>query len=396
MFPFLNLLSGCPCEWSYFEMSSAASLPPPPSSSPPGLAIVPGSPRGKYTNAATNGTNGTASYLKGYPYLFVRETDQVSKNNKISDILIFLPFGRFFQTDYFCTLCESYLKEEELQSHLFEGHQAESVEDSFVKVSPKPASSNNNNKHEHLHICVVCWAKIPRVGGTDDLKAHRTACRTDPADDDLENGSVPMAGKTNAASAATSSGGSVTNVVSTPDIGNLLSAVGDQNSNDSVPGLNGGNLVNGAAASALASAFNQSSSLSLTPLGSTGHSKRASRKKQSAPTHLVNGLPSVSPSSFPSSLFANTPASLLSGFAAQRLQCSLCSMVIPSPGYLVHLRDFHRVTCSLDDSTCPLCLSPVPVLELSFHLTAMHAIAPTSAVNSILVSPLVTYNYTDM
>ena len=34
------------------------------------------------------------NYLKGYPYLFVRETDQ---------------------TNYFCTICDGFLKEEELQ-----------------------------------------------------------------------------------------------------------------------------------------------------------------------------------------------------------------------------------------------------------------------------------------
>lgn len=41
----------------------------------------------------------SSSYLKSYPYLFVRETDQ---------------------TDYFCTLCDSYLKEDDLQAHLFQ------------------------------------------------------------------------------------------------------------------------------------------------------------------------------------------------------------------------------------------------------------------------------------
>ena len=47
------------------------------------------------------------SYLKSYPYLFVRETDQ---------------------TDYFCTVCEEGLKEDQLQSHLFETHSAENLQ----------------------------------------------------------------------------------------------------------------------------------------------------------------------------------------------------------------------------------------------------------------------------
>ena len=46
------------------------------------------------------------SYLKSYPYLFVRETDQ---------------------TDYFCTVCEECLTEDQLQSHLFETHSAENL-----------------------------------------------------------------------------------------------------------------------------------------------------------------------------------------------------------------------------------------------------------------------------
>ena len=53
------------------------------------------------------------NYLKSYPYLFVRESDQ---------------------TDYFCTLCDAFLKEEELQAHLFDGHQAEDCSNYFVRV----------------------------------------------------------------------------------------------------------------------------------------------------------------------------------------------------------------------------------------------------------------------
>ena len=53
------------------------------------------------------------NYLKSYPYLFVRESDQ---------------------TDYFCTLCDAFLKEEELQTHLFDGHQAEDCSNYFVRV----------------------------------------------------------------------------------------------------------------------------------------------------------------------------------------------------------------------------------------------------------------------
>ena len=60
---------------------------------------------GPVSPAAAGGAR--PSYLKSYPYLFVRETDQ---------------------TDYFCTVCEECLKEDQLQSHLFETHSAENLQ----------------------------------------------------------------------------------------------------------------------------------------------------------------------------------------------------------------------------------------------------------------------------
>ena len=64
------------------------------------------------------------NYLKGYPYLFVRESDQ---------------------TDYFCTLCEAFLKEEELQAHLFDGHQAEDCSNYFVRVAAASSLATQDN-----------------------------------------------------------------------------------------------------------------------------------------------------------------------------------------------------------------------------------------------------------
>ena len=63
------------------------------------------------------------SYLKSYPYLFVRETDQ---------------------TDYFCTVCEESLKEDQLQSHLFEGHSAENLQVIYLIINPH---------NSFLHFC---------------------------------------------------------------------------------------------------------------------------------------------------------------------------------------------------------------------------------------------------
>ena len=65
------------------------------------------------------------NYLKGYPYLFVRETDQ---------------------TDYFCTLCDAFLKEEELQAHLFDGHQAEDCGNYFVRVVAEQSTSGHGGQ----------------------------------------------------------------------------------------------------------------------------------------------------------------------------------------------------------------------------------------------------------
>ncbi len=352
----------------------------------------------------------------------------LTKERKKRERLAFIVLIRFFsffslQTDYFCTLCESYLKEEELQSHLFEGHQAENVEESFVRVknSAKNGGSGGGGASQ-LHICVVCWAKIPRVGtgggggggGREDLRAHRAGCRTDPAEDDLENGAVPMeSGKGAGVSGA-----------GTPDIANLLSTVaaanaaanGDRRAASASAAASatspaaarpGGGGSGGAGSGAGAGAsLSGAPSLSLTPLGPRrGPRKRAQPAPHSSlvppPAPLPSAAPPPSSSSSPSPMVNGLSAaaaaaggvlaqqSVLAGLAAQaahRLQCSLCSMVVPSPGYLVHLRDFHRVTCPLEDLTCPLCLSPVPVLELSLHLTAVHSAAPVAAVNSIMVS----------
>ena len=66
-------------------------------------------------------TEGRPNYLKSYPYLFVRETDQ---------------------TDYFCTVCEESLTEDQLQSHLFDTHSAENLQVSPHLSPPTPPSAS--------------------------------------------------------------------------------------------------------------------------------------------------------------------------------------------------------------------------------------------------------------
>ena len=129
------------------------------------------------SNPATNpSSTALTSYLKSYPYLFVRESDQ---------------------TDYFCTICDSYLKEEQLQTHLFDGHRAENLRDYFVKISVeragqpatfKPAKPNSNSSSS-LFICVVCWAKILTMG---DMNSHRHSCKIESSSSPLTQGIVQV------------------------------------------------------------------------------------------------------------------------------------------------------------------------------------------------------------
>ena len=71
-----------------------------------GVAVETGGVTVVNPSSPSSGT-GRPNYLKSYPYLFVRETDQ---------------------TDYFCTVCEESLTEDQLQSHLFDTHSAENLQ----------------------------------------------------------------------------------------------------------------------------------------------------------------------------------------------------------------------------------------------------------------------------
>ena len=94
------------------------------------------------------------------------------------------------QTDYFCTLCEEYLREEALQPHLFQGpHRAETFDNSFVRVTAPAPSATSPTKSRFVYICVVCWAKIV---SPEELLNHRKTCKVDPPEEELENGAVPM------------------------------------------------------------------------------------------------------------------------------------------------------------------------------------------------------------
>jgi len=257
------------------------------------------------------------SYLKSYPYLFVRETDQ---------------------TDYFCTVCEESLKEEELQSHLFEGHSAENLQDYFVRVCPDKSKGGplRTDKPRYLYICVVCWAKLPSL---TEMRGHRMTCKVNFGDGEDREGEGD---------------GEVEGVVSTPDIPTMIE---EQNeSNGHTAGRNGG----------------------ASPAPYFPH-----------PEVIIDTDPSggmtVHLPKYPETQEVKLGRTGEPVYSSACLQCSLCTMVLPSSSYLSHLRAYHRVSCPLNSAHCPLCMTSVPIMDLTVHLASQHGLVPQSAVNALLL-----------
>ena len=71
-----------------------------------------------------------------------------------------------------------------------------------------------------------------------------------------------------------------------------------------------------------------------------------------------------------------TQPKLEPAYSSACLQCSLCTMVLPSSSYMSHLRTFHRVSCPLTSAHCPLCMSLVPIMDLTVHLASQHGLVP--------------------
>ena len=381
-----------------------------------------------------NSISNITSYLKSYPYLFVRESDQ---------------------TDYFCTICDAYLKEEQLQSHLFDGHRAEGLSEYFVQVCtdnniPGNVTQGYFPKKRYLYICVVCWAKITKSG---DMAVHRKTCKTDICNNSNNDSPVMMAlsGKNKTKHATTSNAiiqdGEPTNVVSTPDIPTLMidsdnegsvtpgahsfNGNGNRQNDSPSPSSSQGSLIIDvpdtvpqtapAPLSLLTSqpSFITSSSTMLSGQGNQPPPIKRGRKKQPHPQQVLppdrlqktpsggGGAQQHPPSaSTPSGTteLPKTPlpplpplppllqSSVLSGggqppiqFASNCIQCSLCGSILPSSSYMKHLREFHRVACSLETTACPLCMGVVPLMDMTVHLAAMHGVAPQPAVNALLL-----------
>ncbi|TRY61788.1 hypothetical protein TCAL_14958 [Tigriopus californicus] len=262
-------------------------------------------------------SNRDDNYLKAYPYLFVRDSNQ---------------------SDYFCTLCDNYVPESELHSHLFESHKAEDIEGSFVRICSEEANRGYFIQRQFLNVCIICWAKIPKLQHTDK---HRVECKP-PLSRNEESPPYDSI-----------------KIESTPDISSLL----NHNQTDmNGHGLNGNSMGGG-------SPYHHSNLVidipeESNPSGNEGSMPiKRGRKKANPPHHI---MPSAQ-------------------FSPHCVQCSLCSMMVPTPGFVVHLRDFHKITCQLVDTTCPLCLGMVPVLDLANHLANAHGLVPQAAVNSILL-----------
>jgi len=256
------------------------------------------------------------SYLKSYPYLFVRETDQ---------------------TDYFCTVCEESLKEDQLQSHLFEGHSAENLQDYFVRVCPEGQGKTWFGPKKYLYICVVCWAKMNNI---QDMHGHRESCKVNFGEDSNDN---------------TMDDTEPLSVVSTPDIPTMIL---EDNENETIENTNGHSKMNG--------------------------NYRSSTPPFPHPEVIIDTEPPQHVIQLPK--YPETSTSKQEPvYSSQCMQCSLCTMILPSSSYLSHLRTYHRVTCPLNNANCPLCMTCVPIMDLTVHLASQHGLVPQSAVNALLL-----------
>jgi len=267
------------------------------------------------TPASPPSTQPQPSYLKSYPYLFVRETDQ---------------------TDYFCTVCEESLKEEELQSHLFEGHSAENLQDYFVRVNPdkvKGGTPVRTDKPRYLYICVVCWAKLPSDG---EMRRHRNTCKVNFGEEQTEDTEE------------------VEGVVSTPDIPTMIEE------------------------------HNETNGHTVTRNGGTSPAQYFPHPEFIIDTDPSGGM-TVHLPKYPETQEVKTSRAGDPVYSSACLQCSLCTMVLPSSSYLSHLRAYHRVSCPLNSAHCPLCMTSVPIMDLTVHLASQHGLVPQSAVNALLL-----------
>ena len=180
---------------------------------------------------------------------------------------------------------------------------------------------------KYLYICVVCWAKL---SSKQEMQTHRETCKVSFGDESPDN---------------TMDGIEPDNVVSTPDIPSMM------DDDDGIDHRNG--------------------------VHTNGSSRAASPSFPQPEVILDTDLPATTVTSGDSKQQLN--------YSSQCMQCSLCTMILPSSSYLSHLKTYHRVTCPLTSANCPLCMSCVPIMDLTVHLASQHGLVPQSAVNALLL-----------
>ena len=202
-------------------------------------------------------------------------------------------------------------------------------------------TGGSGSAKKYLYICVVCWAKL---NTKQEMAAHRETCKVNFGEDSPDN---------------TMDGIEPDNVISTPDIPSMME------DDDSVDIQNGVKM--------------------------NGSSRAGTPTFPHPEVILDTDLPGLSTVSLPSTAVSGGGQPGLPGekpelsYSSQCMQCSLCSMILPSSTYLAHLKTYHRVTCPLTAANCPLCMSCVPIMDLTVHLASQHGLVPQSAVNALLL-----------
>ncbi|XP_023338897.1 uncharacterized protein LOC111709457 isoform X2 [Eurytemora carolleeae] len=179
-----------------------------------------------------------------------------------------------------------------------------------------------------LVVCVICWAKID---SHSDMSAHREACKANYPEEEQQDSGNP------------------TSVISTPDIHDMME--------DDERDLNGVSPP----------PFPQPEVILDTEVGIK---YEPGRDTSTLYSDKMDGY----------STGSREPV-----YTSQCMQCSLCSMILPSSSYLSHLRAYHRVTCPLNQLSCPLCMALVPIMDLTVHLASQHGLVPQTAVNALLL-----------
>ena len=203
-----------------------------------------------------------------------------------------------------------------------------------MRVCPdKQKVGGKGDKSRYLYICVVCWAKLPSVS---EMRTHRNTCKVNFGDEKEGDGDE------------------VEGVVSTPDIPTMIEEHNESNGHSGKNGL-----------ASPTSYFPHHPEVIIDTDATGGMTVHLPKFPETQEVRLGKGGEPV--------------------YSSSCLQCSLCTMVIPSSSYLSHLRAYHKISCPLNSANCPLCMTAVPIMDLTVHLASQHGLVPQSAVNALLL-----------